>query len=476
MPKNILIFSDGTGQIGGIHPDQRLSNIYKMFRAMRPGPSSPIKPCNQIAFYDPGLGAGEIDGITFRRLRTMLDAAVGTGIDDNVIDCYEKIISYYEPGDRILLFGFSRGAYTARSVANVMNLCGIPTNMPDGSAIPKYGPTLRKIAMDAVKFVYNHGAGYPRDREPYYSQREEKGRRFRVKYGSSPINGKKDVQGNVQPTFIGVFDTVAALGNIAVTWLVRVGLVVILGLVTAAWYFSWSWYFWMPLAGLLMAICYWYLAILKSQFKYFSPNPEKPLRFSNPRHWYSIWKNGHRAVWNRKNYDRWLDSDVGFARHALAIDEHRADFPRVQWASQSEADKNEGKKPEWLKQVWFPGCHSDVGGSYLEPESRLSDISLGWMIKELKECVPDIQIRDELLVRSPDSLALQHEETYLFEFGPIRKKWKTSHRKVDAKFSLDPSVLTRLSAPSVPQVGKVEPYRPPQLADHPAAQELFKDQ
>ena len=44
MPKNILIFSDGTGQVGGLRPDRQLSNIYKMYRAMRPGPSSPLSP------------------------------------------------------------------------------------------------------------------------------------------------------------------------------------------------------------------------------------------------------------------------------------------------------------------------------------------------------------------------------------------------------------------------------------------------
>lgn len=38
MTKNILIFADGTGQIGGLRPDQRLSNVYKLYRAMRPGP------------------------------------------------------------------------------------------------------------------------------------------------------------------------------------------------------------------------------------------------------------------------------------------------------------------------------------------------------------------------------------------------------------------------------------------------------
>ena len=373
MPKNILIFSDGTGQIGGMRPDQRLSNVYKMYRAMRPGPSSPIKPSEQIAFYDPGLGAGETDGITLRRIRNMLEATVGTGIDDNVIDCYEKIISYYQHGDRILIFGFSRGAYTARCIANVMNLCGIPTKMPDGSPVPQYGLELRKIATDAVKYVYNHGTGFKRSKEPYYSQREEKGRRFRVKYGSSPTDGSNDVQGNVQPTFIGVFDTVAALGNSVVTWLVRSAVLVLTAFLVSAWFWSWSAWVWLPLMVAMPFALYWYVIVVKSQFKYFSPDENRPLRFSNPKDWYAIWKNGHRAVWRKKHYDKWLDSDVGHARHALAIDEHRADFPRVKWASDKEVKKREGEDPPWLKQVWFPGCHSDVGSSYLEEESRLSD-------------------------------------------------------------------------------------------------------
>ncbi|WP_206680568.1 phospholipase effector Tle1 domain-containing protein [Neoaquamicrobium sediminum] len=63
MPKTILIFSDGTGQIGGMKPDERLSNVYKMYRAMRPGPDSPIDPKRQFAFYDAGLGAGETGGL-----------------------------------------------------------------------------------------------------------------------------------------------------------------------------------------------------------------------------------------------------------------------------------------------------------------------------------------------------------------------------------------------------------------------------
>ncbi|MFA8440334.1 DUF2235 domain-containing protein [Yoonia sp.] len=288
MPKNIVIFSDGTGQSGGLRPDQRLSNVYKLYRATRPGPSSPIDPSDQVCFYDPGLGAGEVGGLTFKRLRNNLSAAVGTGIDENVIDCYEKIISYYEPGDRVILIGFSRGAYTVRAVANVMNLCGVPTQMRDGSPVPRFGPRLRKIASDAVNFVYNHGNGYPRGLEPYFSRREELGRRFRAKYKSYVPDAEQDVQGNVQPDFIGVFDTVAALGNGKVT--IAAGLVVAGLIALLAWAIvaDWPWYIWLPLTGLIGAIGYWYGQLKWSQWKYFSPDPEKPLNIYKPIDWPAI--------------------------------------------------------------------------------------------------------------------------------------------------------------------------------------------
>jgi len=106
--KNIIIFSDGTGQYGGVLPDQRLSNIYKMYRAMRPGTQTGFDPADQVAYYDPGLGSGELGG----RVRNILAAAFGTGISENIIDCYEAILRHYQDGDRIFLFGFSRGAYT----------------------------------------------------------------------------------------------------------------------------------------------------------------------------------------------------------------------------------------------------------------------------------------------------------------------------------------------------------------------------
>ena len=135
MTKNIVIYSDGTGQVGGLKPDQRLSNIYKMFRATRVSPSNNIDPTHQVAFYDAGLGTeegttGVIGSVKF--VRKLLGSITGRGITTNIIDCYEAILNNYNEGDRIFLFGFSRGAYTARCVANVVTLLGVPTTNAGG--------------------------------------------------------------------------------------------------------------------------------------------------------------------------------------------------------------------------------------------------------------------------------------------------------------------------------------------------------
>ena len=473
MSKNIVIFSDGTGQVGGVSPDQNLSNVYKMYRAMRPGPASPISPQKQVCFYDPGIGSGSIGSISISSIRNVLASALGLGIDENVIDCYEKIISYYEPGDKIILIGFSRGAYTVRVVANVMNLCGVPTKMPDGTAVPRHGPRLRKIASDAVRYVYNYGSGKPRGEEPFYSNREELGRRFRQKYGSSVPGSDVDVQGNVQPHFIGVFDTVAALGNGqvgVVLWALASALVIA---VFAMMFAGWPWLWWGAGLILILLVLFAYVKLKFSQWKYFSPSPERELRIRNPLDWWKIFKNGHYAKWNLKNYDRWLDSDVCFARHALAIDESRRNFPRVKWAMPAEEKKTEGRNPVWLKQVWFAGCHSDIGGSYPESESRLSDIALDWMLQELRDCVPGIFINDDMLYVFPDPLGMQHAEEYMFKFGPFMKKWPFQLRVVAEKIPVHPSVLERLEADSVSHLGEMKAYRPAQLSSHGACKKFY---
>ena len=210
MPKNIVVFSDGTGQDGGARIEARLSNVYKLYRASRIGPDTSIDPVDQIAFYDPGLGTDSDShglGRIGKTLYKWAASIAGRGIATNIADCYEFIINHWHPGDRIFLFGFSRGAYTARCIAQVLSLCGVPTHASNDPTAPfkRFGRQARKVAERAVHQVYEHGAGYPRDK--YKPERDELARRFRVEFG-----GDTDGEPNACPFFIGVFDTVAALG------------------------------------------------------------------------------------------------------------------------------------------------------------------------------------------------------------------------------------------------------------------------
>jgi uncharacterized protein (DUF2235 family) len=135
MAKNIVIFSDGTGQRGGLLFDENRSNIYKLFRACRCSPDSSVEPSTQLAFYDPGLGTlplgSDFFGSAWRRVYNLVSQALGLGLTGNIIDCYAAIIRMWDPGDHIYLFGFSRGAYTVRCLAGVLKYCGIPTRVGD---------------------------------------------------------------------------------------------------------------------------------------------------------------------------------------------------------------------------------------------------------------------------------------------------------------------------------------------------------
>lgn len=462
LSKNIVIFSDGTGQYGGVMPDQRLSNIYKLYRAMRPGSQTAINPAEQVAYYDPGLGSGELGG----RIRNILAAAFGTGISENVIDCYEAVLRHYEDGDRVFIFGFSRGAYTARCVANIMNLCGIPRRNADGGPLPPGGVALRRIAEEAVYGVYEHGSGH--DRAAYELEREEKARRFRAKHFSEGTGTRGEPQGNVAPTFIGVFDTVAALGGVIVRRILAALALasIIVGAVSifASWEAPWSYLAWTP-AGLLVASFLW---AVKKQFKCIT-NPPQGGRFS--------W---HFAAWNLKNYDRFLDSSVGYGRHALSIDENRERFPRVGWGHGDDTGEQNRGDLAWLKQEWFAGNHSDIGGSYPEGESRLSDIALRWMVEELL-AIPNPPRIDERFVQTfPDPMGFQHDEVVAsLELWPrwwprwLRFGWTRKDRSVHPEAVLHESVYERLSAAAVPQYDRRSVYRPAGLRNHKKAGTFF---
>ena len=473
MAKNILIFSDGTGQAGGLRPDQRLSNIYKLYRATRTGPDSPIDPAEQIAFYETGLGSAEIAGPFWRQpftaVRKILSSGLGTGFVSSVADCYEAVLKVYEPGDRIYLFGFSRGAYTVRSVAGVMNLCGVPVQDRVGNPIPRHGRALRRIVDEAVHGVYEHGAGHARGK--YEAEREEQARRFREAYGTQD-DPQKNERGNVVPYFIGVFDTVAALGAAGGTKVLINALAVVCGLALA---FGVAWLLQVIFGtGILTATIGVAIVIAAVFAVYLVRTRVKSIRdFPNKgdvsRHW---------AAWRFRHYDRFLDPRVRYARHAQAIDETRATFARVGWGRRADMDR----APDgWLIQTWFAGNHSDIGGSYPETESRLSDIALEWMIEQATAIPHPILIDKSKLHLFPDFGGMQHCEVLgLLEKYPgwfpkrWRRSWNEAPRLLDLTLeACHPRVRERFDKPFILKHGVSQPYRPEPLRGDPALKDYY---
>lgn len=457
MPKNILIFSDGTGQAGGLLPDERRSNVYKLFRATRCGPDSAINPDQQVAFYDAGLGsASDADDIKIgplRRIYNVLSQATGLGITKNIVDCYTFILQSWEPGDRVFLFGFSRGAYTARCVGGVLGLCGVPATMEDGETPFYRDPkTARQVANEAIKNVYQHGAGRHDNRLD--AQRRELAGKFRSKYNSTDATG----QANVVPYFIGVWDTVGALGVNAIQQaiIIIVAAIVVLGLGALVWAlmpwpinpFTWlfSVFAFSAAAGVA-----WYVA---THLKWATG-------LSDP--W---WKTIHLTGWRMKFYDTFLNPRVAFAKHALSIDENRAKFERVPWTPQS--TDVAGKADAWFEQVWFAGVHSDIGGSYLETESRLSDIALAWMVDRATNVPNPITVDQTWLHLYPSSAGIQHDE---IKSGWL--PWKSCVRPIPPNAPIHPSVVERFKLPSVIHYDETKPYRPEGLRNHDAVKPFY---
>ena len=113
MSKNIVIFSDGTGQEGG---EGNNTNVYKLFNMVED------RTPQQVAFYDPGLGSG---------WRKVTGNVGGMGITRNIQQCYRFIFDHFVAGDKIFLFGFSRGAATIRSLSSFIHYFGIlPKSRP----------------------------------------------------------------------------------------------------------------------------------------------------------------------------------------------------------------------------------------------------------------------------------------------------------------------------------------------------------
>jgi uncharacterized protein (DUF2235 family) len=144
MGKNIAIFADGTGNTVG----KDASNVLRLC-----GMADIRNPHEQLVIYDPGVGTlrtpaeledafrradgtfdsngplpieDSIEPLPLKRLAVwLLGLGFGYGTERNIKRLYSELAKHYEPGDRVYLFGFSRGAFTVRSLAGLIYRCGL---------------------------------------------------------------------------------------------------------------------------------------------------------------------------------------------------------------------------------------------------------------------------------------------------------------------------------------------------------------
>jgi uncharacterized protein (DUF2235 family) len=134
--RNLVVFCDGTSnEVGTDH-----TNVLKLYRLCDRSDA-------QLAFYDPGVGTGGLASgwnPLSDNLRLLLGLASGWGIDVNILQAYGFLCQNYRDGDRIFLFGFSRGAYTARAVAGMIQMVGLLAS--EQANLADYGLTAYKRA------------------------------------------------------------------------------------------------------------------------------------------------------------------------------------------------------------------------------------------------------------------------------------------------------------------------------------------
>jgi uncharacterized protein (DUF2235 family) len=173
--KRLIVCADGTwnerDQINKDTGRPRPTNVTKVARAIRSRSAAGV---DQVVFYHDGIGTRDpLDHLT--------GGAVGTGMEQNIRTLYRFIVYNYEPGDELYLFGFSRGAFTVRSLAGFMHKIGLIHKDDD-----YYLPALYACYEQAK------GPGTPEWQKAFHNVH--------------------DVRPCPAITFVGVWDTVGALG------------------------------------------------------------------------------------------------------------------------------------------------------------------------------------------------------------------------------------------------------------------------
>src|SRR6201996_7459124 len=149
MAKNIVLCADGTWNTP--HGPTAMvtdTNVRKLYMAL-------VNSDTQLKYYDSGVGT---DGTPLDHLT---GGAMGEGLFQKVQDCYSFLANVYDPGDKIYIFGFSRGAFTARSVGGMIAGFGVPSINLDNRTVPDIfsayrepDPVKKKALKDNLTATY----------------------------------------------------------------------------------------------------------------------------------------------------------------------------------------------------------------------------------------------------------------------------------------------------------------------------------
>ncbi|HUH13907.1 MAG TPA: DUF2235 domain-containing protein [Longimicrobiales bacterium] len=172
--KRIVICCDGTWNRADQEEDGEPcpTNVVKFATRVRKRSEGVV----QAIYYDHGVGTGNA-------LDRFSGGAFGRGLEDNIHDAYRFLIANYEPGDALFLLGFSRGAFTARSLAGMIRNCGIL----ERASVGRY--------REALALYRDHARGPD----------HEESLAFKRAHSVLPA-------GDVPVRFLGVWDTVGSLG------------------------------------------------------------------------------------------------------------------------------------------------------------------------------------------------------------------------------------------------------------------------
>ncbi|MCK1270821.1 MULTISPECIES: DUF2235 domain-containing protein [unclassified Bradyrhizobium] len=181
MSRNIVLCCDGTAN--EFASDR--TNVVKLYYALVQDPAK------QIVSYHPGLGTMEAPGALLGFTKTITKwagLAFGAGLERDIGDAYVFLMNNFEKGDRVYMFGFSRGAYTVRAVASLLKMYGL---LPKGS---------EPFVPYAVRMLHAvNSAKEKSDRDASFDLASE----FRETF---------DRAGKCRPHFVGVWDTVSSVG------------------------------------------------------------------------------------------------------------------------------------------------------------------------------------------------------------------------------------------------------------------------